>query len=329
MLPSDFSDPERDILFNEAVNYILDINKASATLFQRHFKIGFARAMSLMDELENAGIIGPINGAKPRLILINSKADLGSIKPPKRTIEEVASQLQWKKTVDSPKKFIIDLGTDEKGNKVSIDLEKYGNLIIVGSQMTGVPILINQIIAQKAKDYSPNDLRLIVIDGFINQIDLPTLSPHLLTPSVRQWDRVNATLKWLQGEIENRLQQDNLQDQPKILVVINGYNELIFGLSESEYALDRLLTRGKSVNIYTVITIDYLASNFNKNILANNGAKVVFRPTTRQMARSSGVFESINLSSPDEAILETMYEGKTKFVIDQLPIVKIYKEIYK
>lgn len=64
---------EHDALFNDAVQFITDTGKASATVFQRHFRIGFARAGSLLDELEKAGIIGPVNGAKAREIRIPHK----------------------------------------------------------------------------------------------------------------------------------------------------------------------------------------------------------------------------------------------------------------
>lgn len=110
--------------------------------------------------------------------------------------------------------------------------------------------------------------------------------------------------------------------------MINGYNELAFGFGNSDFALSRILTRGKSAGIYTVITFDYLAPNLGKEILANNGAKVVFRPTTRQMARSSGIPESIKLDSPDMAILETMYEGRAKFNLLKQNNSKIYEEIF-
>lgn len=61
---------ERDTMFNDAVKFISETGKASATVLQRHFKIGYARAARLLDELEHAGIVGPVNGAKPRAILI-------------------------------------------------------------------------------------------------------------------------------------------------------------------------------------------------------------------------------------------------------------------
>ncbi len=60
---------ERDALFNEAVALIHSSGKASASLMQRHLKIGYARAARILDELEKAGVVGPADGAKPRQIL--------------------------------------------------------------------------------------------------------------------------------------------------------------------------------------------------------------------------------------------------------------------
>lgn len=61
---------ERDAVFQEATELISQTGKASASLFQRHLKIGYARAARLLDQLEQAGIVGPGKGAKPRDILI-------------------------------------------------------------------------------------------------------------------------------------------------------------------------------------------------------------------------------------------------------------------
>ncbi|MBP6989690.1 DNA translocase FtsK [Candidatus Shapirobacteria bacterium] len=61
---------ERDSMFNDAVKLIQESGKASASLMQRRLKLGYARAARVLDELEQAGIVGPVNGAKPREILI-------------------------------------------------------------------------------------------------------------------------------------------------------------------------------------------------------------------------------------------------------------------
>jgi len=57
---------DHDPFFEEAKKIILESGKASATLLQRRMKVGYARAARLLDELEEAGIVGPADGAKPR-----------------------------------------------------------------------------------------------------------------------------------------------------------------------------------------------------------------------------------------------------------------------
>ena len=61
---------EKDPMFDEAVKLVQDLGKASSSLMQRRLKLGYARAARVLDQLEQAGIVGPANGAKPREILI-------------------------------------------------------------------------------------------------------------------------------------------------------------------------------------------------------------------------------------------------------------------
>ena len=58
-------------LFNEAVRVILESRKASTSLLQRRLKIGYGRAARIIDLLEEKGIVGPGDGAKPREVLVD------------------------------------------------------------------------------------------------------------------------------------------------------------------------------------------------------------------------------------------------------------------
>ena len=60
-----------DDLFNEAVEVVVRARKASASLLQRRLRVGYARAARLLDLLEEKGVVGPANGAKPRDVLID------------------------------------------------------------------------------------------------------------------------------------------------------------------------------------------------------------------------------------------------------------------
>ncbi|MGQ9864405.1 MAG: DNA translocase FtsK 4TM domain-containing protein [Bacteroidia bacterium] len=68
----DFS--ERDPLFKEAARIIIRSGQGSTSLLQRKLGIGFARAGRLMDQLEQAGIVGPARGAKAREVLIHDES---------------------------------------------------------------------------------------------------------------------------------------------------------------------------------------------------------------------------------------------------------------
>ena len=63
---------ERDQLFEEAVRLIIQFNNASASFLQRKLSVGYARAARILDELQQAGIVGPADGAKPREILVKN-----------------------------------------------------------------------------------------------------------------------------------------------------------------------------------------------------------------------------------------------------------------
>lgn len=63
--------PEQDELFVEAARFIIEKDKASIGLLQRMFRIGFNRAARIMDQLSDAGVVGPEEGTKPRQILMS------------------------------------------------------------------------------------------------------------------------------------------------------------------------------------------------------------------------------------------------------------------
>lgn len=67
---------DRDPIFREAASLIVQTGQGSVSLIQRRLKVGYARAGRIMDELEDAGIVGPFEGSKARQVLIESESDL-------------------------------------------------------------------------------------------------------------------------------------------------------------------------------------------------------------------------------------------------------------
>ncbi|MBU6115036.1 MULTISPECIES: DNA translocase FtsK [Mammaliicoccus] len=74
--PSESGEMEsEDELYKEAYLFVVEEQKASASLLQRRFRIGYNRASRLMDDLEGNGVIGPQSGSKPRQVLVDIYQD--------------------------------------------------------------------------------------------------------------------------------------------------------------------------------------------------------------------------------------------------------------
>ena len=68
---------DEESLYDEIVNFVIKTQKASASLLQRKFKIGYNKAATMIDMLEENGIIGPPTGnSKPREVLVQFSEDM-------------------------------------------------------------------------------------------------------------------------------------------------------------------------------------------------------------------------------------------------------------
>lgn len=74
-LPSIREESNTDEFFDQAVNIVIECRSASASMLQRRLKVGYNRAANLIEEMEERGIIGPAQGAKPRKVLLGPQID--------------------------------------------------------------------------------------------------------------------------------------------------------------------------------------------------------------------------------------------------------------
>ena len=66
-------------MLERAIEVVVEAGQASTSSLQRRLKLGYARAARMMDELEQMGVIGPYEGAKPRKVLM-TKEQLAELK---------------------------------------------------------------------------------------------------------------------------------------------------------------------------------------------------------------------------------------------------------
>ena len=72
---ADIYEDHEDELYDDVTKFVIENNKASASLLQRRFRVGYNRAARLIDSLEANGVIGPSNGSKPREVLIKLEVE--------------------------------------------------------------------------------------------------------------------------------------------------------------------------------------------------------------------------------------------------------------
>ena len=78
-----------DDMYDEAKEVVAQAGKASASLLQRRLRVGYARAARLLDILEEKGVIGPGEGAKPREVFIGRATDDGAVAKPVSSEEDI------------------------------------------------------------------------------------------------------------------------------------------------------------------------------------------------------------------------------------------------
>jgi S-DNA-T family DNA segregation ATPase FtsK/SpoIIIE len=116
-------------------------------------------------------------------------------------LREIIESRAW---VDTNAEIPIVLGKEVTGKPLVADLTRMPHLLIAGSTGSGKTVCINAIIASLVYHSSPADLRFIMVDPKIVEMQVFNSLPHMLIPVVTSPKKVPAALKWLIGEMERR-----------------------------------------------------------------------------------------------------------------------------
>jgi S-DNA-T family DNA segregation ATPase FtsK/SpoIIIE len=100
----------------------------------------------------------------------------------------------------------IVLGKDVTGKPMVTDLTKMPHVLIAGSTGSGKTVCINAIIASLLYHSGPEDLRFIMVDPKVVEMQMYNSLPHMLIPVVTEPKKVPGALKWLIAEMEHRYQ---------------------------------------------------------------------------------------------------------------------------
>ena len=153
------------------------------------------RNIAMTLEAQSVRIEAPIPGKR-----------LGGVEIPNRhrglvTLREV---LESPEMSGSTKPLEVALGRDIAGTPIVCDLSKMPHLLIAGATGSGKSVCINTIICSLLYRCSPKDVRLIMIDPKVVELQCYTSIPHLLIPVVSDPHKASGALAWALGEMMER-----------------------------------------------------------------------------------------------------------------------------
>ena len=118
-------------------------------------------------------------------------------------MRDLLESSEWEQ---SKARIPIVLGKDVYGKPVVADLAEMPHLLIAGSTGSGKSVCINAIIASLLFRFSPDELRLVMIDPKVVELQQYNVLPHLVVPVVTDPKKVVLALRWVVNEMEKRYQ---------------------------------------------------------------------------------------------------------------------------
>ncbi|MBU3189269.1 DNA translocase FtsK [Clostridium bowmanii] len=181
------------------------------------------------------------------------------------------------------KNLSFSLGKDIGGNCVVSDLTKMPHLLVAGATGSGKSVCINSLIISLLYKYSPEEVKLLLIDPKVVELNIYNGIPHLLIPVVTDPKKSAGALNWAVNEMTRRYKlfaENNVRN-------IEGYNELATkGIMENKLP-------------WIVIIIDELADLMT--VCASDVEEYIGR--LAQMARAAGMHLVIATQRPSVDVI--------------------------
>lgn len=279
--------------------------------------VKISRIANLEDDItagimaQKVRIIAPVPGRGTVGIEVPNKHRLNV------SMREVLQSKQWR---DNKFEIPIALGKDATGVPIVANLKKMTHALIAGSTNSGKSVCINTIIVSMLYKMTPEDLRLIMIDPKMVELQGYNAIPHMLIPVVSDVKKASAALKWLTSEMMRRYQIFNKTGVRNI----DGFNAKILKdreqlkASESDFAEMSPEERQAAVSAaheaadgdddieipteklpYIVCIVDELADLMS--VVGKEVEHYIARIT--QLARAAGIHMIIATQRPDVKVI--------------------------
>ena len=228
----------------------------------------------------------------------------------------IKQQLQSKSWTHNNYMIPTVLGKNISGEDVVLDLAKAPHLLIAGATGSGKSVCLNTMILSLLYQFTPEDLRLILVDPKVVEFSVFHKAPHLIVPIITDTSKVCATLNWVIKEMEKRYQllskvgSRNLEafnkrgcvpegetvtdgtfvpaKLPFLVVVIDELADIMMtSRADVEVSLARIAQLSRAVGIHMIVATQRPSVNVITGIIkANFPTRIAFQVTSQIDSRT-------------------------------------------
>ena len=250
---------------------------------------------------------------------------------------------------DAKHKIPICIGKNISGDIEVIDLSKTPHLLVAGTTGSGKSVFINTLLTSILYKFSPDDLRLILIDPKMLELSVYNDIAHLLTPVVTEPKKAIIALKWVCKEMERRyslMNEENTRSLeafnqkveekiPYIVVVIDEMADLMMTAGkEVEHYVQRLAQMARACGIHLVMatqrpSVDIITGSIKANFPSRISFQVASKYDSRTVLGEIGAEQL--LGNGDMLLMKNggnILRYQSAFISDN-EVTKLIKEIKK
>lgn len=204
----------------------------------------------------------------------------------------------------SGSKLALALGKDVAGQPLIADLAGLPHLLIAGTTGSGKTVCVNSIISGLLFNFTPDEIKFVMVDPKMVELAIFNDLPHLLCPVVTEPRKVSGALNWVVEQMEERYRQfaklgarnidiynekvEKDERLPYILVIIDELADLMAVASDDiENAITRLAQLSRAVGIHIILATQRPSVDVITGIIkANFPARVSFKVATKVDSRT-------------------------------------------
>uniref|UniRef100_A0A7C4R580 DNA translocase FtsK n=1 Tax=candidate division CPR3 bacterium TaxID=2268181 RepID=A0A7C4R580_UNCC3 len=263
-----------------------------------------SKITTLQDDLALALAVHPIRIEAP----IPGKSLVGVEIPNKKVaqvrLKDVLTSGEYRSAVDKGN-LVVALGKDVSGIPSVTDISKMPHLLVAGSTGSGKSVCVNGILASLLFQYSPKELRIIMVDPKRVEMTGYNGIAHLLTPVITEPAKTINAFRWAVNEMENRyklLSENGARDivgynkkigkdgekMPYILMVVDELADVMLTAGqEMEGLIVRIAQMARAIGIHLILATQRPSVNVVTGLIkANIPCRIAFRVASQIDSRT-------------------------------------------